>query len=76
MLNGWGGYILVQADNVNAFFSHDEYIDFLAKLDSNLQEIRKEFGGSRSDRFRVPPAACPRQRAIRLHVHFDGLATG
>jgi hypothetical protein len=28
MLNGWGGYILTQADYVNAFFSHDECIDF------------------------------------------------
>ncbi len=30
MLNGWGGYSLTQADYVNAFFSHDEYIDFFA----------------------------------------------
>jgi hypothetical protein len=59
MLNGWGGYILTQADYVNAFFSHDEYIDFFAKLDDNLLEVRKELGTSRSDRFRVPPAARP-----------------
>ena len=59
MLNGWGGYILTQADYVNAFFSHDEYIDFFAKLDSNLLEVRKELGISRSDRFRVPPDARP-----------------
>ena len=26
ILNGWGGYILTQADYINAFFSHDEYI--------------------------------------------------
>ena len=44
MLNGWGGYILTQADYVNAFFSHDEYIDFFAALDENLAGIRKEFG--------------------------------
>ena len=44
MLNGWGGYVLTHADYVNAFFSHDEYIDFFAKLDANLQEVRKEFG--------------------------------
>jgi hypothetical protein len=31
MLNGWGGYVLTQADYVNMFFSHDEYIDFFAK---------------------------------------------
>ena len=30
MLNGWGGYILTAANYVNAFFSHDEYIDFFA----------------------------------------------
>jgi hypothetical protein len=30
MLNGWGGYILTQAHYLNAFFSHDEYIDFFA----------------------------------------------
>jgi hypothetical protein len=59
MLNGWGGYILTQADYVNAFFSHDEYFDFFAKLDDKLLEIRKELGISRSDRFRVPPAARP-----------------
>ena len=44
ILNGWGGYILTQADYVNAFFSHDEYIDFFAELDENLAGIRKEFG--------------------------------
>ncbi len=59
ILNGWGGYILTQADYVNAFFSHDEFIDFFAKLDDNLQEVRKELGSIRSDRFRVPPAARP-----------------
>jgi hypothetical protein len=31
MLNGWGGYVLSEADYVNAFFSHDEYIDFFAE---------------------------------------------
>ncbi len=44
MLNGWGGYILTQADYVNAFFSHDEYIDFFAKPSGNLQEVREELG--------------------------------
>lgn len=43
-LNGWGGYILTQANYVNAFFSHDEYIDFYAALDENLVGIREEFG--------------------------------
>ena len=40
MLNGWGGYMLTQADYVNAFFSHDEYIDFFANEDGNLMEVR------------------------------------
>ena len=44
MLNGWGGYVLTHADYVNVFFSHDEYIDFFAKLDGNLLEVRQHFG--------------------------------
>ncbi len=46
MLNGWGGYILTQADYVNAFFSHDEYIDFFAGIDGNLEDVQKEWGTS------------------------------
>ncbi len=53
MLNGWGGYILTQADYVNAFFSHDEYIKFFAKLEGNLTEVRKEWWISQSNRLRV-----------------------
>jgi hypothetical protein len=45
MLNGWGGYILTDANYVNAFFSHDEYIDFFAGPSGNLENIRKELGG-------------------------------
>ncbi len=44
MLNGWGGYILTQANYANAFFSHDEYIDFFAAQDGSLAELVKEFG--------------------------------
>lgn len=44
MLNGWGGYVLTQADYVNAFFSHDEYIDFFAKADGYLGDVRKMLG--------------------------------
>jgi hypothetical protein len=46
MLNGWGGYVLTQAEYLNAFFSHDEYIDFFA-AEGGLglfEDIRKEFG--------------------------------
>jgi hypothetical protein len=44
MLNGWGGYVLTQANYVNAFFSHDEYIDFFAEHSENLSDVRKELG--------------------------------
>ena len=44
MLNGWGAYVLTPADYVNAFFSHDEYIDFFAKHEENLAELRKVLG--------------------------------
>ena len=43
LLNGWGGYVLPQADYVNAFFSHDEYITFFAELAANLAEVRETF---------------------------------
>ena len=42
MQSGWGGYVLTQADYVNAFFSHDEYIDFFAAVDTNLADVRNE----------------------------------
>ena len=41
MLNGWGGYVLTEANYVNAFFSHDEYIDFFAEHAENLADVRK-----------------------------------
>jgi hypothetical protein len=40
----FAGTVLTQANYINAFFSHDEYIDFFAALDENLARIRKEFG--------------------------------
>jgi hypothetical protein len=46
MLNGWGGYVLTEMDHVNAFFSHDEYIDFFAKNGVNLASIREALGTS------------------------------
>ena len=42
-MNGWGGYVLTHMDYVNAFFSHDEYIDFFALLD-NLADVRSGLG--------------------------------
>lgn len=47
MLNGWGGYILTHANYVNAFFSHDEYIDFFAENSGSLGDLRKELGTKR-----------------------------
>jgi hypothetical protein len=44
MLNGWGGYILTHANYVNAFFSHDEYIEFFDRQGNHLAEIREQFG--------------------------------
>jgi len=41
MLNGWGGYILTEANYVNAFFSHDEFIKFFADIEENLSEVRE-----------------------------------
>jgi len=46
MLNGWGGYVLTEANYVNAFFSHDEYIDFFAEHSESLVDIRKVLGPS------------------------------
>ena len=43
MLNGWGGYVLTHSDYVNAFFSHDEFIDFFAESDDRLAEVREAF---------------------------------
>lgn len=47
MLNGWGGYVLAQANYVNAFFSHDEYVDFFAE-NVDLAEFLKELKAKRS----------------------------
>jgi hypothetical protein len=41
IFNGWGGYVLNQADYVNVFFSHDEYIDFISADDQNLAPVRE-----------------------------------
>jgi hypothetical protein len=43
MLNGWGGYILTEANYVNVFFSHDEYIEFFTSTPENLSELRPLF---------------------------------
>lgn len=48
MLNGWGGYVLTEANYVNAFISHDEYITFFGNGDGKLAEIRNALGPSAS----------------------------
>lgn len=40
ILNGWGGYVLTEANYVNAFFSHDEYIEFFAERSDSLAIVR------------------------------------
>jgi hypothetical protein len=49
MLNGWGGYVLTEANYVNAFFSHDEYIDFFATDEKNLAQVQELTKTDRSD---------------------------
>ena len=43
LLNGWGGYVLPQADSVSAFFSHDELITFYAESAERLSGVREAF---------------------------------
>lgn len=48
MLNGWGGYILIHAGDVNAFFSHDMYIEFFAEKSEYLDEVRNGLAAYRA----------------------------
>jgi hypothetical protein len=48
MLNGWGGYLLTEYDDVDAFFSHDEFIDFFAERDESLADVQKALGGGQA----------------------------
>jgi hypothetical protein len=41
VMNGWGGYLLTEADYVNAFFSHDEYMDFYSENSGLLAEVEE-----------------------------------
>jgi hypothetical protein len=43
ILNGWDAYLLTQADYVNLFFSHDEFIEFYSRNESTLLEVREAF---------------------------------
>jgi hypothetical protein len=44
-LFGWGGYLLTEADQINAFFSHDEYIDFIARVQGQIEQLRDRLSG-------------------------------
>lgn len=48
MLNGWGGYVLAAENDVSAFFSHDEFIDFFAASSGSLEDVRKELGSKQT----------------------------
>lgn len=41
MLNGWGGYLLSQASEVDVFFSHDEYMDFFVGSAELVVKVRQ-----------------------------------
>ena len=49
MLNGWGGYVLTEANYANAFFSHDAYIDFFAEQEDILLQFRQALGHDLAD---------------------------
>lgn len=70
MLNGWGGYVLTEADYVNAFFSHDEYIDFFAEHEANLNPVIGEF----TKPLMAPPTAL--MDAYRDGRRMSGHSTG
>jgi hypothetical protein len=48
MLNGWGGYLLTEADYANLFFSNDEFINFYSDDAGLIDEIRKGLSSSRT----------------------------
>jgi hypothetical protein len=41
MLNGWGGTILTHLDYLNAFFSHDEFVDLFSNDEGRFNALRK-----------------------------------
>lgn len=45
LTNGWGGYLLTEYNYLNAFFSHDEFIDFFADHEETLRDVIKPFAG-------------------------------
>lgn len=46
MLNGWGGYVLTQANYANVFFSHDEFLDIYSESQGLLDDAQKALGGA------------------------------
>ncbi len=45
MLNAWDGYVLTAYDYVNAFFSHDEFVDFYTDQAPIIDEIKNNLIG-------------------------------
>ena len=43
IINGWGGYFVAARGIISCFFSHDEFIDFYAESDVELESVRKRF---------------------------------
>lgn len=41
MLNGWGGYVLTELAEGQAVFSHDDFVDFYAVSEVDLEVVRK-----------------------------------
>ena len=46
-LFGWGGYLLTEANQINAFLSHDEFIVFFSRDESLLARLRDDFAECR-----------------------------
>jgi hypothetical protein len=41
---GWGGFLLSHMDYLNAFFSHDEYLDLFSSEESVIMDWRQAPG--------------------------------
>lgn len=43
MANGWDAHLLTEADYVNVYFSHDEYLEIFSEDAATLSELEKSF---------------------------------
>jgi hypothetical protein len=44
MMFGWGGYLLTEANRVNAFVSHDEFMDIFSEDEQLITALEKSLG--------------------------------